>query len=82
MNSNDERLDLSGQTFGRHDALCSPEAFADMCGVSFDTAVAWMHSGTVPSLKLEDAQLIDLDRIRADLEDGKDLFAEGDYDHD
>ena len=81
MNGNNERLTLAlnGQPFGRRDAVCSPDAFAEMCGVSVDTVLGWMKTGTIPAVKMTGFHLVDLDRLRTDLEQGKDLFAEGDY---
>ncbi|MBT8767569.1 helix-turn-helix domain-containing protein [Metapseudomonas boanensis] len=82
MNGNNEHLNLSRLPVGRVDAVCSPEAFAEMCGVSDDTVMGWMRTGTVPTVKVRDARLINIERLCEDLEQGKDLFAEGDYDND
>ncbi|MCY1285462.1 hypothetical protein D9M68_458630 [compost metagenome] len=82
MNGNDERLTFNGQPYGRHDSVCSPEAFAEMCGVSVETVTGWLQSGTVPAVNVAGSRLVNIERLRADLEQGKDLFAEGDYAND
>lgn len=82
MNGTNEPLNLSSLPVGRHDAVCSPEAFADMCGVSVETVTGWMRTGTVPTVKVRDARLINIERLCEDLEQGKDQFDEGDYAND
>ncbi len=82
MNTTNVRLNLSSFPVGRNDAVCSAEAFAEMCGVSIETVVGWMRTGTVPAVKVGDAQLINIERLCEDLEHGKDQFDEGDYAND
>lgn len=82
MNGNNESLNLSRLPVGRVDAVCSPEAFAQMCGVSDDTVMGWIKSGTVPAVRMKGAQLVNLERLCQDLEQGKDQFDEGDYAND
>lgn len=82
MNGTNESLNLSSFPVGRNDAVCSPEAFAEMCRVSVETVTGWMRTGTVPTVRLRDARLINLERLCEDLEQGKDLFTEGDYAND
>jgi hypothetical protein len=50
-----------------------------MNGVSVDTVIAWMQSGTVPSIKMGRPRLVNLAQLRADLAKGKTIFAQGDY---
>ncbi|MGF6694495.1 hypothetical protein M2318_004584 [Metapseudomonas resinovorans] len=82
MNGTNAPFNLNRLPTGRYDTVCSPEAFAEMCGVSDDTVMGWIKTGTVPAVKMADSQLINLERLCEDLEQGKDLFAEGDYDND
>lgn len=79
MNTPNVRLNLAAQPYDRNSAVCSAEAFADMCGVSIDTVVGWIRTGTVPAVKVGDARLINIERLCEDLEQGKDQFDEGDY---
>lgn len=60
--------------------ICSVSTFAAMCGVSIDQVVSWMKQGTVPSVKVSDFRMINLAKIKADLDAGKSSFNEGDYD--
>ena len=63
----------------RNALLCSKETFAAMNGVTVDTVIAWMQSGTVPSVKMGRPRLVNLAQIRADLSKGKTIFSQGDY---
>lgn len=63
----------------RNARSCSKETFAAMNGVSVDTVIAWMQSGTVPSIKMGRPRLVNLAQLRADLAKGKTIFAQGDY---
>ncbi len=63
----------------RNALLCSKETFAMMMGVSEDTVVSWMQTGTVPSVKMGRPRLVNLAKLRADLAKGKSVFAQGDY---
>lgn len=60
--------------------VCSVGTFAVMCGASTDVVIAWMDSGTIPCVKVADFRMVNLARIKADLDGGKDSFDEGDYD--
>lgn len=79
----DVSFDLDGQRVVyldcRNALLCSKETFAAMNGVSVDTVVAWIHTGTVPSVKMGRPRLVNLARLRADLANGKTVFVQGDY---
>lgn len=63
----------------RNALMCSKETFAAMLGVSVDTVIAWIQSKTVPSVKMGRPRLVNLAQIRADLANGKTIFAQGDY---
>jgi hypothetical protein len=63
----------------RNALTCSKETFAAMNGVSVDTVIAWMQSGTVPSIKMGRPRLVNLAQLRADLAQGKTVFVPGDY---
>lgn len=81
MSGNNERLNLNVQQLERNNSLCSARVFADMCGVALDTVTEWMQTGTVPTVTKADATWVDIKRLRADLERGKDTFDAGDYSH-
>ncbi|QLC73696.1 hypothetical protein LPB260_23525 [Pseudomonas sp. LPB0260] len=70
MSTTDESLDL-----------CSVITFAEMSGISVEEAIDWVDNGTIPSLRLADFRMVNLARLRADLEKGKTEFKEGDYAH-
>jgi hypothetical protein len=61
--------------------LCSVKTFAEMSGISVEEAINWIDSGTIPSMKLADFRMVNLARLRADLEKGKTVFSAGDYAH-
>jgi hypothetical protein len=61
--------------------LCSIKTFAELSGISIEEAINWVDSGTIPSMRLADFRMVNLARLRADLEKGKTVFAEGDYSH-
>ncbi|PIA75063.1 DNA-binding protein [Ectopseudomonas toyotomiensis] len=63
----------------RNALTCSKETFAAMNGVSTDTVIAWMQSGTIPSVKMGRPRFVHLAQIRTDLAKGKTIFAQGDY---
>lgn len=60
--------------------ICSISTFASMCGASIDDVIAWMNTGTIPSVKVSDFRMINIAKIKADLDAGKSSFNEGDYD--
>ncbi|MGC8118273.1 DNA-binding protein [Metapseudomonas otitidis] len=82
MNGNNESLNLNNLPTGHYDTVCSPEAFAEMCGVSDDTVMGWIKTGIVPAVRMKGAQLVNLERLCQDLEQGKDQFDAGDYAND
>lgn len=59
--------------------LCSVKTFAEMSGVSVEEVINWVDSQTIPSMKLADFRMVNLARLRADLEKGKTVFSAGDY---
>jgi hypothetical protein len=61
--------------------LCSIKTFAELSGISIEEAINWVDNGTIPSMRLADFRMVNLARLRADLEKGKTVFAEGDYSH-
>ncbi|WP_220813079.1 helix-turn-helix domain-containing protein [Pseudomonas paralcaligenes] len=61
--------------------LCSVKTFAELSGVSVEQVINWVDSQTIPSMKLADFRMVNLARLRADLEKGKTVFKEGDYAH-
>ncbi len=61
--------------------LCSVKTFAELSGVSVEEAINWVDSGTIPSMRLADFRMVNLARLREDLEKGKTVFKEGDYAH-
>ena len=61
--------------------LCSVKTFAELSGVSVEQVINWVDSQTIPSMKLADFRMVNLARLRADLEKGKTVFSAGDYAH-
>ncbi len=61
--------------------LCSVKTFAEMSGISIEEAIGWVDNGTVPSMTLADFRMVNLARLRDDLEKGKKEFKPGDYSH-
>jgi len=61
--------------------LCSVKTFAELSGVSVEQAIDWVDSQTIPSMKLADFRMVNLARLRADLDKGKTVFKAGDYAH-
>lgn len=61
--------------------LCSVKTFAELSGVTVEEVINWVDSKTIPSMKLADFRMVNLARLRADLEKGKTEFKEGDYAH-
>jgi hypothetical protein len=81
MNGPHVRLTLAALPSSGNSAVMNAEAFAGMCGVSVETVVGWMDSGTVPAVRVQGSRLIDLELLCEDLEHGKDAFDKGDYEH-
>lgn len=61
--------------------LCSVKTFAELSGVSVEQAIDWVDSQTIPSIRLADFRMVNLARLRADLDKGKTVFKAGDYAH-
>ncbi|WP_395764238.1 hypothetical protein [Stutzerimonas balearica] len=61
--------------------LCSLKTFAEMSGVSVEEVADWAATGTIPTMRLADFRMVNLARLRADLNKGKKEFKEGDYSH-
>lgn len=61
--------------------LCSVKTFAELSGVSVEQVINWVDSQTIPSMRLADFRMVNLARLRADLDKGKTVFKAGDYDH-
>ncbi len=61
--------------------LCSVKTFAELSGVSVEQAIDWVDSQTIPSMRLADFRMVNLARLRADLDKGKTVFKAGDYAH-
>lgn len=63
----------------RNAPFCTHEAFAQMLGVSDDTARSWVEMGTIPTAKIGRRRVVNLNRIVADFSPGKTIFCLGDY---
>ena len=61
--------------------FCSVKTFAEISGVTVEEVINWVDSQTIPSMKLADFRMVNLARLRADLEKGKTVFSAGDYAH-
>ncbi|CDF82209.1 hypothetical protein PKB_0841 [Pseudomonas knackmussii B13] len=62
--------------------FCTQMVFAQMLGldeISEDVVRGWVETRTVPSVKIGRRRVINLHRIRRDLERGKSIFSQGDY---
>ncbi|WP_371369724.1 DNA-binding protein [Pseudomonas sp. QL9] len=62
--------------------FCSQVGFAQMLGmeeITEDVVRGWVETKTVPTLKIGRRRVINLHRIRRDLERGKSIFSQGDY---
>lgn len=62
--------------------FCTQMVFAQMLGldeISEDVVRSWVETRTVPSVKIGRRWVINLHRIRRDLERGKSIFSQGDY---
>ncbi|KES20445.1 MULTISPECIES: hypothetical protein [unclassified Pseudomonas] len=63
--------------------FCSQVVFAQMLGmeeITEDVVRGWVETKTVPTVKIGRRRVINLQRIRRDLERGKSIFCQGDYD--
>lgn len=62
--------------------LCSQQVLAEMMGldqITEDVVRGWVESYTVPTVKIGRRRVINLQRIRRDLDRGKTIFCAGDY---
>lgn len=65
---------------GHKQLLCSLEVFAQIADVSPDVVRGWVETHTVPTVKVGRRRLVNLFQLRKDLEQGKTIFCQGDYD--
>ncbi|WP_144277003.1 DNA-binding protein [Metapseudomonas resinovorans] len=66
----------------REAPFCSQLALAHMLGIeqiTEDVVRGWVESSTLPSVKIGRRRVINLHRIRKDLDQGKTVFSAGDY---
>jgi hypothetical protein len=66
----------------RDSPFCSQLVFAEMLGiedVTQDVVRGWVESHAIPTVKIGRRRVINLHRIRRDLEKGKTIFCAGDY---
>ncbi|MBS7661926.1 DNA-binding protein [Pseudomonas lalucatii] len=66
----------------RDSPFCSQLVFAEMLGiedVTQDVVRGWVESQAIPTVKIGRRRVINLHRIRRDLEKGKTIFCAGDY---
>ncbi|MCO6059830.1 DNA-binding protein [Pseudomonas sp. MOB-449] len=62
--------------------FCSQFVLAEMLGIdqiTEDVVRGWVETQTVPTVKIGRRRVINLHRIRKDLERGKTVFCAGDY---
>lgn len=59
--------------------LCSVGTFAQLCDLPIEEVIGCVDSGTIPSIKLADFRMVNLARLRDDLDKGKTTFSKGDY---
>ena len=58
---------------------CGVGTFAAMTGIAVEKVANWLETGMLPSVRIGDLRMVNLDRIRRDLIKGKSGFTEGDY---
>lgn len=66
----------------RDPPFCSQLALARMLGIeqiTEDVVRGWVESATLPTVKIGRRRVINLHRIRKDLDQGKTVFCAGDY---
>lgn len=66
----------------RDSPFCSQMVFAEMLGIEDVTPAVvrgWVESATVPTVKIGRRRVINLHRIRRDIDRGKTVFCAGDY---
>ncbi|MDH4553785.1 DNA-binding protein [Pseudomonas sp. BN417] len=62
--------------------FCSQLALAQMLGIeqiTEDVVRGWVESATLPTVKIGRRRVINLHRLRTDLDGGKTVFSAGDY---
>ncbi|WP_010490863.1 helix-turn-helix domain-containing protein [Pseudomonas sp. S9] len=65
--------------------FCSQLVFAEMLGIediSPDVVRGWVESQAIPTVKIGRRRVINLHRIRRELDRGKSIFCAGDYSDD
>ncbi|AHH48932.1 DNA-binding protein [Pseudomonas aeruginosa] len=65
--------------------FCSQAVFAQMLGledITEDVVRGWVETKTIPTAKIGRRRVVNLHRIRRDLDRGKSIFCQGDYDGD
>ena len=55
--------------------------FATACGIPVEAVTKWVEDGTLPSITFAGQRLVNVQRIRSDLLEGKADFEEGGYSH-
>ncbi|HBO1849696.1 TPA: DNA-binding protein [Pseudomonas aeruginosa] len=63
--------------------FCSQAVFAQMLGledITEDVVRGWVETKTIPTAKIGRRRVVNLHRIRRDLDRGKSIFCQGDYD--
>lgn len=60
--------------------IMSQEQFSAFTGKPISTVKGWVATRAVPTVKVGGSRLINFERLRADLRDGKGEFTRGDYD--
>jgi hypothetical protein len=60
--------------------LMSQEQFSAFIGKPQTTVTGWVATRAVPTVKVGGSRLINFEKLRADLRDGKSHFQRGDYD--
>jgi len=62
--------------------FCSQQVLVDMIGselITPDVVRGWVETNTLPTIKIGRRRVINLHRIRCDLDRGKTIFCQGDY---
>ena len=79
-------LTIEGQaervTSFREAPFCTQLVLAEMMGVekiTKDVVRGWVETNTLPTVKIGRHRVINLHRIRRDIEQGKTVFCQGDY---
>ncbi len=63
----------------RDSPFCSLEVFSRMVDVSSDVVRGWVETNTIPTAKVGRRRVVNLHRLRLDLESGKTIFCQSDY---